>query len=261
MTLQWINLLRIQRNLYAIPRGMARFREYLRVMIAENGKDLLLPPLVAMNPMAKDHVPALLDALLALDAESIGAGALAEATRRGADNVGDFRVALVVADDVQGGWTNRYACEFGQFAHLGTYRCDWLAVLLWASESLSERSVREAVLTHLYRLAHMHEHGQPATLREVMIQEGQAMARAGCTEPALDADDLEYTRAVILPFLETRDIRTMIECLFGDAAGRTLGFTPQGLSHRAGLALALADARRRDNILEPTYSFAGGSVS
>jgi hypothetical protein len=38
-------------------------------------------------------------------------------------------------------------------------------------------------------------------------------------------------------------MRTAIECLFGDAAGQTLGFTPRGLSPWAGLALALHDAR------------------
>jgi hypothetical protein len=38
-------------------------------------------------------------------------------------------------------------------------------------------------------------------------------------------------------------MRTCIECLFGDEAGRTLGFTPRGLSPWAGLALALYDAR------------------
>jgi hypothetical protein len=37
-------------------------------------------------------------------------------------------------------------------------------------------------------------------------------------------------------------MRTVIECLFGDAAACTLGFTPRGLSPRA--ALVLRDARR-----------------
>jgi hypothetical protein len=76
-----------------------------------------------------------------------------------------------------------------------------------------------------------------------MAQEGHVMARAGCTRPTLDAEDLEYTRWVLGPLLEATDMRTAIECLFGDAAGRTLGFTPRGLSPRAGLALALHDAR------------------
>ena len=70
------------------------------------------------------------------------------------------------------------------------------------------------------------------------------MALAGATRPTLEPDDLEYTRWVLDPFLDTTDMRTAMECLFGDAAGRSLGFSPHGLSPWAGLALALHDARQ-----------------
>jgi hypothetical protein len=70
---------------------------------------------------------------------------------------------------------------------------------------------------------------------------GQALA--GCSGPTLDAEDIAYTREVLIPHLGVVDTRTCIECLFGDAAARTLGFTPRGLSPWAGLALALQDAR------------------
>ena len=66
------------------------------------------------------------------------------------------------------------------------------------------------------------------------------MRAAGCTGPVLDEEDIAYTREVLAPFLEAEDMRTCIECLFGDAAGRTLGFTPRGLSHWAGLAAGTA---------------------
>ena len=66
---------------------------------------------------------------------------------------------------------------------------------------------------------------------------------AGCIGPVLDEDDIAYTREVIAPCLDDDDKRTTIECLFGDAASLTLGFTPRGLSPWAGLALALHDAR------------------
>jgi hypothetical protein len=74
------------------------------------------------------------------------------------------------------------------------------------------------------------------------------MAMAGCTEPVatapvLDEEELEYTRAVLAPYLEAGDKRTAIECLFGDMAARSLGFTPRGLSPWAGLSLALHDAQ------------------
>jgi hypothetical protein len=69
-----------------------------------------------------------------------------------------------------------------------------------------------------------------------MAQEGYAMGRAGCSTPSLEAEDLAYTREVIAPYLDTEEMRTAIECLFGDAASRTLGFSPRGLSAWAGLA-------------------------
>ena len=62
-------LLQLQRDLYDIPPGRERFDTYIATMRDEDG-DMKLP-LPAMNPMAKDHVPALLDAYLALGADEV----------------------------------------------------------------------------------------------------------------------------------------------------------------------------------------------
>jgi len=69
------------------------------------------------------------------------------------------------------------------------------------------------------------------------------MAAADCAGPTLDPEDVEYTREVLVPYLDATDKRTIMECLFGDGPGATLGFTPRGLSPWAGLAVALHDAR------------------
>jgi hypothetical protein len=98
------------------------------------------------------------------------------------------------------------------------------------------------VLTSAYRTAYVQRHGPARTLGDMLLQEGRVMAMAGCTVPVLDAEEIAYTREVLAPFLDADDMRTCVECLFGDAAGRTLGFTPRGLSPWAGLALALHDA-------------------
>jgi hypothetical protein len=97
----------------------------------------------------------------------------------------------------------------------------------------------------------MYQHGPAGTLREMLAQEGHVMARAGCSGPTLDVDDIAYTREVIAPHLEAADMRTCIECLFGDAASRALGFTPRGLSSWAGLALALFDAHETSEVMRP----------
>jgi hypothetical protein len=268
MNLDYVPLLRVMREIQGIPRGqppdfngMKRFRHFVRRIFPrkKNGEidesAVYLIPLLSINPMAKDHVTALLDAYLAMDADGIGAR-MAEVAARLADVPGDFKVGLVVADDLMGVGTNRYDCEFAwrfgprplpsggsppkRSRWLKEY---WLQGTLWSSEPPSERAVRESILTAAHRVAYLHRHGPARTLREMLAQEGQVMALAGCRGPTLDAEDIAYTREVLTPYLDTDDMRTCIECLFGDAAARTLGFTPRGLSPWAGLALALHDAR------------------
>ena len=204
-------------------------------------------PLLVMNPMGKDHVTALLDALLALDADGVGARAAADASAALADVPGDYKAALVVADDLMGGGTNRYAYEFTSGSG-----CDpperraavverfWVTGVLWSSEAPTERAVREAVLTAAYRAAYVQRHGPARTLRE-HARPGRAGHGGGGLHRARRSTrrTSAYTREVLRPFLDAGDMRTAVECLFGDAAGRTLGFTPRGLSPWAGLALAL----------------------
>jgi hypothetical protein len=245
MTLTFVPLLRVQRELYAMPRGMERFREYIKTMVDAETGDLALP-LVAMNPMGKDHVPALIDDYLALGAEEIaeeavrsvrGAGSLDPAAAK-------YRIALVVSDDLKGGWTNRWASEYShRIEGAAITKRGWLVGILWTSEPASPQNVRDAVLTSIHRAEYLQTHAAPATLGEMLDQEGYAMARAGCTTPQLDDDDLAYTRSVITPHLGAADRATVIACMFGDRAAAALGYPPQGLSDRAGLALALSNAR------------------
>ena len=75
--MEWMPLLRVQRDLLDLPRGQERFREYLKVVQGGPGREGL--PLSAFNPMSKPHVAELLDALLAMDAEAVGAEAMREA--------------------------------------------------------------------------------------------------------------------------------------------------------------------------------------
>jgi hypothetical protein len=171
-------------------------------------------------------------------------------------------VGLVVIDDLMGGGSNRFDCEY--FFRFGPNQLGggstpakpnrwikdfWLSGVLWSSEAATERAVREAILTAAHRFAYVQRHDPDRTLRDLLAQEGQVMALSGCCEPTLDAEDLAYTSEVLSAYLDADDMRTCIECLFGDAAARTLGFTPTGLSPWAGLALALHDARSNQPLL------------
>ena len=112
MRLEFEPLLRIQREIQGMPLGRERFQQYLRTIWNCYEADFELLPLLLANPMGKDHVTAVLETLLELDADAIAADALAFASSRMADVPGEFKAAVVVADDLMGGWTNRYDYEF-----------------------------------------------------------------------------------------------------------------------------------------------------
>lgn len=245
MQLEFVPLLKIQRDLHNIPRGMERFHEYIRTMTAGTGEIVL--PIGPMNPMGKEHVAALLDTLLALGAEELAAAAAAEAQGRLAGVPGQFKLGLVVCDDAQGGWTNRYFTETSyRFNLLNLLKRGWVVPLCWTSEAPSREQVRAAVLAEAYRAAHTLAHGEPKTLAQMMAQEGRAACFAGAADPALDAEELEYSREVIAPHRDTSNFPIAFACLYGDEIAASVGYPPLGLPVRAGYALALADALASD---------------
>src|SRR5215204_5248833 len=111
MEITYVPVLATLRDLYAQPRDMARFKRYLHTIT--QGTDDIVVPIVAANPMAREHVLARVNELLAQGAEEVGAGAAEEAAGRLAAVPDQLKASLVVADDVGGGWTNRYLTEAG----------------------------------------------------------------------------------------------------------------------------------------------------
>jgi hypothetical protein len=241
-----VPLLRLQRDLLEIPRGMERFRRYLW-LLTEGRDDVVRPPLGGFNPMSREHVARVLDALLALDAETVAAGALAEAEARLAGlEAEDERVGMVVLDDVAGGWTDRRLIEAHGMVKAITarQRRGWLAVGVWASDPVDAATVRRSTLSAVYRVFAFNRFGVPRTLRQVIEREALVARFTGDDAPTLEPDDLAYTREVLEPYLDSDDFPVLFACLFGDEDARRRGYTALGLSPFAGLAVARDEARR-----------------
>ncbi|MEL6158573.1 MAG: hypothetical protein AAGJ95_11270 [Cyanobacteria bacterium J06554_11] len=245
MELDFVPLLQLQRDLYNIP-PQERFNAYLKAMLKADGSDVALPPFQAMNPMGKAHVVEMLDALLAMEADVVAAEAIAQIQNSLKEISGTFQIGLVVVDDLMGGWTNRYTTEFSdRFQTEHSFNRGWLSAPLWTSETPFRSVVREATLTAAYRAAYIQQYGFAQTLQEMLNQEGYAMAMADCERPRLDEADMTYTHEVMLPHFQTQDQPMIMACLFGDRAAHSLGYEPQGLSERAGFALALHQAQQQ----------------
>ena len=266
MRIEFIPLLALQHEIYLIPRGKERFRKYLRTLVDKTGADVEFPPLVAINPMARDHVPTMVDALIALDADAIAAQALDEAARDLAEHAGKsaspltLRSSLIVVDDFnRSGWSNRFSMECSMRMGCNPQsKRSWITGVIWSSETPPDaRAVRESVLTAAYRAAYVLAHGRPRNLRDLLAQEGWTLTRAGCAAPAAglynqvgpDESEIEYTHEILKDYLNRNELGILIAAMFGDNAARELGYDPLGLSDWAGLWSTLW--RPRKNRIAP----------
>jgi hypothetical protein len=253
MQLTYVPLLREMLRLYSLPRSMDRFRDYLRTMSTHDGEDLEFPPLVMINPMAREHLRDYLDALMQIDAERIAQNAVAAVVPRVSHVAGDFSASLVVLVDLRGGWTNRFAAEYGLYKLAAprelpprqARRC-WVTGVLWSSEPPTPESVRQAMAGAVFRRALVQQHGGAQTLAELLRQEGWVLNAAGCKLDQLDAQARSWTATVCTEFGAATDRATHIAVLFGDSAAESLGYETLGLAARAGLRLAAEEARQQD---------------
>lgn len=241
-------LLAVQRELLGDPRGPARFRRYLERMIDDSGE--LRLPLVAMNPMAKEHAAAALDVLLAAGADRRVAAAAGEADRRLGHPPETLRLALVLADDAAGGWTDRTLFDAMRRSDpLPEARRGFASALAWTSElaggEVDPEALRREALRAAYRALHALRLGPPRDLRELLRAEGRAGRFAG-VRPRLDEEGRARVRAALAPHLAATDPGTLATALFGDAATAHAGMRPLGVPPEGGLELGLADAWAED---------------
>ena len=232
------------RGLYDVGERntLERYWAYKRLMV--DGPELL--PLGDFSPMGKRQ-PEYLAALLAMDAEVLATTYASEIEAEMSSVQADFRLVLVVADQPNNGWTQRWlsdaAWRFGTEKVTGQEpHRRWVTVQLWTqvppTSGYLRAQLRGAVARAIWRL----KHGDPVTLDDMMRQEGAALAFGGGTfagEPLATAgDELDYTRQVLAPLRQSDHWPTCFAALYGDEAAREVGFPPLGLGALAGLALA-----------------------
>ncbi len=249
MKFEFVPILEKLRDLYTVPRGPERFQAYIDLTVggAQRTADLALPPLVMANPMAKEPVLERVKSWIELGAEDAARAALQEAhTLLEMDFFSDpIKVGFTILDDRGGGWTNRTFTDAARFKTAESlHKTHWLSLMLWSSETPALEDIRLLVLESVYRAVYATQHGDPQTLRHMMLQEGFAAHFAGQTLSSrshFDPEELEYSRCVLAPHLEATAQPITFACMYGDDAARAIGYTPLGLSQNAGFQVALAN--------------------
>ena len=222
-----------------------RYRAYKRLMV--DGPELL--PLGDFSPMGKRQ-PEYLSALLAMDAEGLAAMYAAEVEAGLNDIQADFRLMLVVADQPNNGWTQRWltdaAWRFGPEKRPGqTPTRRWITVQLWTHLPLTPDYLRSQARGAVMRAVWQIGPGLPVTLETHMAQEGAALRFGGglfAGQPlSLEPDELTYTRQVLKPLCQSVHWPTIFAALYGDEAAIEVGFPPLGVGKLAGFGVGMWD--------------------
>src|SRR4051812_5478104 len=111
MQLSYVPVLPTLRELYAQPRTIERFREYVAKLTG--GSDDVVLPIGQANPMAREQAVDAVDRLIAMGADATGAEAVEAAAARLArvPLSAEIKATIVLVDDAGGGWTNRHTTE------------------------------------------------------------------------------------------------------------------------------------------------------
>lgn len=210
-------ILDIMIDLYKKPIGAARFQAYLKQLQGDTKGDLVLP-IGGFNPMAKPHLVEKLAELKAIQAETIIQKTLFDLNQsfKRETSVTIFKVALNVADDLEGSWTNRFTTDYdSKFKLNALVKRQFCTPFCWSSESYSADLVQERTLESALRTLHWLKYPKPKTLQEHANQEIFAAPRK---EKSLFAKPELFTK-----HCQSDSYAIVFNFLYGDEASIALG--------------------------------------
>jgi hypothetical protein len=210
-------------DLYSLPLGQSRFETYLSLLKGGTKGDLILP-IGGYNPMAKGHVLDKLNEAKKLDVESIMMYVC-----ESIDSNRDYKVAFTLADDVGGGWTNKYTTDFSsKFDLHALYTRRFCTPYFWSSEILTKELIIHRTKQQCYRSIHQEEKGRLKTLEDHVVQELFVADKCESNSvPYL----LEFINSkTYLVSKESEEYNLIFNFFYGDEASTALGYKTYGFN-------------------------------
>lgn len=215
--------------LYQKAQSMERFYDYLNLLQGKTKGDLDMP-ISAWNPMAKEHVIEKIAQLQALQAELYVQKLLLEENQQWESIHPDItlEIYLSIADDLKGGWTNRYTSDFdSKFKLNAMVKRNFCVPVFWSSESYNLDLIRERTLTQLYRSIYCFSNPKPKTLENHLSQERFVAKQYNYPKPKTNLQDLA---CFYQKHKDSEDYNLIFNFFYGDKAPEELGFASYGIN-------------------------------
>lgn len=246
MKFELIPVLSIMEEMYKQPLSADRFQAYLSRLQGETKGELALP-IGGFNPMAKDHVIAKLYELKALQAEELIQEVAEELNAKlDIDEEPIIKIALNLADDLQGGWTNRHATDFdSKFKINALVERNFCTPFFWSSETYTEDLIRSRTFEYAYRTLYWKYHSRLASLEDHVNQEVYVCRHVGATSDLQEDANLETLQAFYADNKEEEEYSVLFNFFYGDAASVSLNYPAYGITEINGFEYAELLAQER----------------
>jgi hypothetical protein len=215
---------------YSLPQGFERFKEYISLLTGGSGDDMKLP-IGGFNPMGKEHVTEKLIELKNLGAEKHISEILDKMNSDFAnDNQAiEFKVSISLADDLEGGWTNRYTTDYQHKFNTSAFiKRKFITIQFWTSDQLSKDLIEFRTMESVYRLIYQLQFPKQETLEEHIRQEAFVNDKMGSVS-GIEPGDLNHYKAFYLEHKDSTDYPLIFNFLYGDKAAENLGYKPGGI--------------------------------
>ena len=229
MKFRLIPILDLIIDFYRKRKNFARFQNYLSLLLNEEKTDVGLP-IMLYNPMGKEHILRKLEELKATDAEalaerSIGAVNSKLSGDKSFDKDLTFQVALNLADDAQGGWTNRYSTDYqGKFKSEALIKRRFCTPIFWTSQTYGAAAISRETEGYLWRTVYQLKSTRFKTLQDHLLQEAYVSCQLDRHTDPTDLED-EKIGQIYQHNRKTTDYPFIFAFLYGDAAAREFGYS------------------------------------
>lgn len=231
MTFELLPVVDTMLELYQKPLNPERFKAYLALLEGGKKGELNLP-IGGFNPMAKPHVIEKLNELKLIDAEDIITKSLVRINKKTSLNYTEFtiKVALNLADDTAGGWTNKYTTDFdSKFKISALVKRSFCTPFFWTSESFTVELIRQRTEEYVYRTLYWLQNPKPKTLADYVKQETFVTHNTRRIETKIDEKTAKQRHDFYYQNAASEDYSLIFNYFYGDMASQSLGFSTFGL--------------------------------
>jgi hypothetical protein len=239
MTFSLYPILQEIKEFYQNPISGERFVEYLKKLQGGSKGDMKLP-IGGFNPMAKPHLLEKIADLEEINAEALMIDSLNEVNKSISKDVKEeITVVLNLADDLLGGWTNRYTTDFdSKFKINALVNRSFCTPYFWTSEHYNAKEVKDRTREYAFRTIYWKQNGRLRTLEDHFLQEVFVAKNSTRKWGAEIGGELVDLLLWLEEHRNSDDYSLIFNFFYGDEACQSLGYPTFGVGELTGFDVA-----------------------